>query len=157
MYRSSLHHKTFIVTNLGLSDKYPMVFFAGEVALPLHGAIVLAFGLIQYDSHPFPRGKESGANVGNSTPLALPDHLHYVADLGVTMRVTVSHCTLVSCLRIPPPPFLYMCLKNKKPTFGGLPLSTVPALLILLISGLVSWRIWGIQEGKIVRKQGVRE
>lgn len=27
-------------------------------------------------------------------------------------------------------------------TFGAFPLSTVPALLILLISGLVSWRIW---------------
>lgn len=42
--------------------------------------------------------------------------------------------------------------RGGQPTFGGLPLSTVPALLILLISGLVSWRIWGIQEGENVRK-----
>lgn len=59
-----------------------MVFLTGEVAFPLHRAIVLAFGLIQYDAHPFPRGKEGGANIGNSTPLTLPYHLHYRADLG---------------------------------------------------------------------------
>lgn len=70
------------ITHLGLSDKYPVVFLTGEVAFPLHGAIVLAFGLIQYDAHPFPRGKEGGANIGNSTTLPLPYHLHYRANLG---------------------------------------------------------------------------
>lgn len=34
------------VTNLGLPDEYSMIFLTGEVALALHGAIVLAFGLI---------------------------------------------------------------------------------------------------------------
>lgn len=59
-----------------------MVFLTGEVAFPLHGAIILAFWLIQYDAHPFPRGKEGGANIGNSTTLTLPYHLHYRANLG---------------------------------------------------------------------------
>lgn len=72
------------VTNLGLSDKYPMIFFTGEVFFPLHGAIVLAFGLVQYDANPFPRSKKGGANIGNSTALTLPDHLHYRANLGYT-------------------------------------------------------------------------
>ena len=69
-------------TNLGLSDKYPMVILAGEVAFPLHSAIVLAFGLIQYDTHPFPGGKEGGADVSDSTTLTLPCHLHHRATLG---------------------------------------------------------------------------
>lgn len=59
-----------------------MIVLTGEVAFPLHGAIVLAFGVIQYDTHPFPRSKESGANIGNSTPLTLPYHFHYRANLG---------------------------------------------------------------------------
>lgn len=33
-------------------------------------------------------------------------------------------------------------MEKVRRTFGAFPLSTVPALLILLISGLVSWRIW---------------
>lgn len=70
------------MTNLGLSDKYPMIFFTGEVAFPLHGAIILAFRFIQYDTHPFPRGKEGGADVGNGATLTLPCHLYYRANLG---------------------------------------------------------------------------
>ena len=80
------------ITNLGLSDKYPMIFFTGEVSFPLHGAVVLAFGLVQYDANPFPRSKKGGANIGNSTALTLPDHLHYRANLGDTEeRETVSN------------------------------------------------------------------
>lgn len=59
-----------------------MVFLTGEVALALHGAIVLALGLIQNDTHPFPRGKEGGTHVCNSPTLTLSYHLHYRADLG---------------------------------------------------------------------------
>lgn len=69
-------------TNLRLPNKNPTIFLTGEVAFPLHGAIVLAFGLIQNDAHPFPRGKECGANVGYCAPLALPYYLHYRANLG---------------------------------------------------------------------------
>lgn len=36
----------------------------------------------------------------------------------------------------------FVCVLGTRHTFGAFPLSTVPALLILLISGLVSWRIW---------------
>lgn len=73
-----------------------MILLTSEVAFPLDCAIVLAFGLIQYDAHPFPWGKESGANIGNSTPLTLSYDLHYRADLGEKKRwETVSHYTLV--------------------------------------------------------------
>lgn len=61
---------------LRLSHKYPAILLAGEVALALHGAVVLALGLIQDDSHPFPRGKEGVADVGHRAALALADHLH---------------------------------------------------------------------------------
>lgn len=53
-----------------------MMLLAGEVALALHGAVVLALGLIQNDSHPFPRGKEGVADVGHRAALPLADHLH---------------------------------------------------------------------------------
>ena len=76
---SSLHRSH--VTHLGLSDEDPVVFLAGEVALPLHGAIVLAFGLVQYDAHPFPGGEEGGADVGDGPALTFPYHLHHRADL----------------------------------------------------------------------------
>lgn len=69
-------------TDLGLSDEDPVVLLAGEVALPLHGAIVLPFGLVEDDAHPLPRGEEGGADVGHGATLALPDHLHHGADLG---------------------------------------------------------------------------
>lgn len=50
------------------------------------------------------------------------------------MQVTVHWiCSYVSLL---------LAMKKVRRTFGAFPLSTVPALLILLISGLVSWRIW---------------
>lgn len=58
-----------------------MILLTGEVAFPLHGAIVLALGLIQYDTHPFSRGEEGGANVGNSSTLTLACHLYYRANL----------------------------------------------------------------------------
>lgn len=61
---------------LRLSHKYPTILLAGEVALALHGAVVLALGLIQDDSHPFPRGKEGVADVGHGAALPLADHLH---------------------------------------------------------------------------------
>lgn len=93
---SSLYITTHLLTNLGLSDKNPMILLTSEVAFPLDCAIVLAFGLIQYDAHPFPWGKESGANIGNSTPLTLSYDLHYRADLGEKKRwESVSHYTLV--------------------------------------------------------------
>lgn len=69
------------VTNLRLSDKYPMVFLTGKVAFPLDSSVVLAFGLIKYDTNPFSRGKEGGANVGNSATLAFTSHLYYRANL----------------------------------------------------------------------------
>lgn len=53
-----------------------MVLFTGEVAFALHGAIILALGLTQDDSHPFPRGKERGPDVGHCAALLLPYHLH---------------------------------------------------------------------------------
>lgn len=59
-----------------------MILLAGEVALPLHRSVVLAFRLVQDDPHPFARGKEGGANVGYSASLSLTGHLHYGADLG---------------------------------------------------------------------------
>lgn len=50
------------------------------------------------------------------------------------MQVTVQWiCSYVSLL---------LAMENVRRTFGAFPLSTVPELLILLISGLVSWRIW---------------
>lgn len=58
-----------------------MVLLAGEVALPLHGAVVLALGLVQDDSHPLPGGKEGVSDVGHRAALALADHLHQGADL----------------------------------------------------------------------------
>lgn len=61
---------------LRLSHKYPTVLLAGEVALALHGAVVLARGLVQDDPHPFPRGEERVADVGHGAALPLPDHLH---------------------------------------------------------------------------------
>lgn len=69
------------VTNLRLSDKYPMVFLTGEVALPLDSSIVLAFRLIKYDTNPFSRGEESGTDVGHSATLTFPGHLYYGANL----------------------------------------------------------------------------
>jgi len=47
---------------------------------------------------------------------------------------------IVICLFPAISSFLVSVLKGEL-TFGGLEDSTVPALLILLISGLVSWRI----------------
>lgn len=61
---------------LGLSHKYPMIILAGEVALALHGTVVLALGLIQDDSYPFSRGEERVADVGDRAALALANHLH---------------------------------------------------------------------------------
>lgn len=61
---------------LWLPHKNPTILFAGEVALALHRSIILAFGLVQNDSHPFPWGKERGANVGHCATLLLPYHLH---------------------------------------------------------------------------------
>lgn len=93
-----------------------MVLLTGEVAFPLHGAIILALGIIQYDAHPFPRGKEGGTDVGNSTALTLPRHLHYGADLGeeeqrederqshharpVDRHLFISSHFFLSCLRV---------------------------------------------------------
>lgn len=53
-----------------------MILLTGEVALALHRAVVLAFGLVQDDAHPLPRGKERGADVGHRAALPFPDHLH---------------------------------------------------------------------------------
>lgn len=53
-----------------------MMLLTGEVTLALHGAVVLALGLVQNDSHPFPRGKEGVADVGHRAALPLADHLH---------------------------------------------------------------------------------
>lgn len=53
-----------------------MIILAGEVALALHGTIVLALGLVQDDSHPFSRGEERVADVGHRAALPLPNHLH---------------------------------------------------------------------------------
>lgn len=61
---------------LWLSHKYPTILLAGEIALSLHGAVVLALGLVQDDSHPFPGSKERVADVGHRAALPLPDHLH---------------------------------------------------------------------------------
>lgn len=153
-----IHLTSQHVTYLGLSDKYPMIFLTGEIAFPLHSAIVLAAGLIQYDTHPFPRGKEGGTNIGNSATLTLPYHLHYRPDLEdkkeeTRGQETVSHYKLVFL-----PPFysfssFLVSVLEKYPTFGGLPLSTVPVLLILLISGLVSWKILEIQIGQSENKE----
>lgn len=114
-----------------------MILLTGEVAFPLHRAIVLAFGLIQNDTHPFPRGKESGADIGDSAPLAFPYHLHYSANLVRKRGCRSLYNGFILMLL-----FLVPMEKNRH-TFGAFPLSTVPALLILLISGLVSWMIWG--------------
>lgn len=64
------------VPHLRLSDKYPMILLTGEVAFSLHRSVVLSFGLIQNDTHPFPRGEESGADVRHRPTLALTDDLH---------------------------------------------------------------------------------
>lgn len=61
---------------LRLSHKDPVILLAGEVAFALHGAIVLALGLVQDDSHPFPGGEQCVADVGHRAALPLPDHLH---------------------------------------------------------------------------------
>lgn len=62
--------------HLWLSDKYPMILLTGEVALALHGAVVLPFGLVQDDSHPLSWGKQRVPNVGDGALLTFPDHLH---------------------------------------------------------------------------------
>ena len=125
-----------------------MVFLTGEVAFPLHSAIILAFGLIQYDTHPFPRGKEGGSDISDGTTLTLPRHLHCRANLEededrlwVNAHILKLVCVFLSMY------FFILSVFKRGPTFGGLLLSTVPALLILLISALVSWRIWGIHMG----------
>lgn len=61
---------------LRLPHKYPAILLAGEVALALHGAVVLALGLVQDDPHPFPGGEERVADVGHRAALPLADHLH---------------------------------------------------------------------------------
>lgn len=66
---------------LRLPHKYPTILLAGEVALALHGAVVLALGLVQNDSHPFPGGEEGVADVGHRAALPLADHLHQGAHL----------------------------------------------------------------------------
>lgn len=68
-------------TNLRLSDKYPMIFLTGEVAFPLHIPIVLAFGLIQYDTNPFSSSEEGRTDVGNSSTLTLSCDLYNRANL----------------------------------------------------------------------------
>lgn len=67
--------------HLRLSDKYPMILLAGEVPFSLHRSIVLSFRLVQNDAHPFPRGKESGADVRHRPTLTLTDDLHQRAHL----------------------------------------------------------------------------
>lgn len=64
------------VIYLWLPHKDPMVLFAGEVAFALHRAIILALGLAQDDSHPFPWGEKCGPDVGHCAALLLPYHLH---------------------------------------------------------------------------------
>lgn len=58
-----------------------MILLTGEVALALHGAIVLALSLVQDDPHPLPGGEERVADVGHRATLPLPDHLHQGTDL----------------------------------------------------------------------------
>lgn len=68
-----------------------MILLTGEVAFPLHGAIVLAFGLVQNDPHPFPGCEERGSDVGHSPPLAFSDDLHHRANLGMTRGCESSY------------------------------------------------------------------
>lgn len=58
-----------------------MILLAGEVALALHRAVVLALGLVQDHAHPLPGGEERVADVGHRAALPLPDHLHQGAHL----------------------------------------------------------------------------
>ena len=53
-----------------------MILLAGEIALALHRAIILALGLVQDDAHPLPGGEERVADVRHRATLPLPDHLH---------------------------------------------------------------------------------
>lgn len=92
-----------------------MIVLTGEVAFPLHGAIVLAFGVIQYDTHPFPRSKESGANIGNSTPLTLPYHFHYRANLGEKREDERKRVIIVDSSLFIFSPFLCLCWKSDPP------------------------------------------
>lgn len=58
-----------------------MIFLTAEVALPLHGAVILPFGLVQNDAHPFARGEERGADVSHRALLALTGHLDFGPNL----------------------------------------------------------------------------
>lgn len=60
-----------------------MVFLTGEVAFPLHGAVILAFGFVEDDPHPFPGGKEGRSDEGDGATLTFSDHFHYRTNLGV--------------------------------------------------------------------------
>lgn len=86
----SIFYKLFF-NYLGLSHKYPTILITGEVALALHCAIVLAFGFIQNDSHPFPGGKKCGTNVGHCAALPLPNHFHQGAHFDGTPSSVRAH------------------------------------------------------------------
>lgn len=68
-----------------------MILLAGEVAFPLHRAVVLALALVQDDAHPLPGGEEGVADVGHRAPLPLPDHLHQGAHLDGTPAPVRAH------------------------------------------------------------------
>lgn len=67
--------------HLRLPDKDAVVLLAGEVALALHRAVVLALGLVQDHAHPLPGGEKRVSDVGHRAALSLPDHLHQGAHL----------------------------------------------------------------------------
>lgn len=138
----SLHVKDIYRTNLRLSDKYSMIFLTGKVAFPLHGAIILAFRFIQYDTHPFSWGKKGCTNVGNSATLTLPGHLYYRTNLwqkGAQEDETWVACYWMTTL-LPLLLFMHCVSVGTEPTFGGLLLSIALTLLTLLSRMLVSWR-----------------
>lgn len=69
-----------MVNYLGLAYKDAVAFIACEILPSLNGTIVLAFCFIQDHAYPLASGKECGSNIGHSTTVALPNHLHTGAD-----------------------------------------------------------------------------
>lgn len=84
---------------LRLPDKDAMVLLAGEVPPALHGAVILAFGFIQNDADPLPRGKQRGAHIGHCPTVPLPNDFHSGAHLqGLATRLRTHPGAGAGCL-----------------------------------------------------------
>lgn len=88
------------VQYLWLAYKYPMVLLTEEISFALHSPIVLAFGLIQNDSHPFSRSEEGVSDVSHGASVTFTDDFYQRANLNRTPTSIWTHSAAAAARRL---------------------------------------------------------